>query len=188
MDSSAAYGLLRGLRPPVHKLDQDGICVPRPFSIGFFQSKLKVYESIRKQTRSLLRVAARLSVAASKTQDGEFYSGSFAARAAFGARSSHFISSSRYLSQVFIPCSSLPTRNYPQHQSKPNSTKHLLNKFDLYKLAQFLSNLKRVSGWHVRSCRDHTCVQDWLWECANPLHVHTGPYFWKAPRPRSVVC
>lgn len=147
MDSSAAYGFLRGLRPPVHKLVQDGICVPRPFSIGFFQSKLKVYESIRKQTRSLRRVAAHLSVAASKTQDVEFHNGSFAAWAAFGARSSHCIPSSRYLSQDFIPCSSLShMRNYPQPQSKPNSTKHLLNKFDLYKLAQFLSNLKRVSG------------------------------------------
>lgn len=121
MDNSAAYGFLRGLRPPVHKLDQDGICVPRPFSIGFFQSKLKVYESIRKQTWSLLRVAAHLSVAASKTQDGEFYNGSFAARAAFGARSSHCISSSRYLSQVFIPCSSLPTwETTPSHN--PNQT------------------------------------------------------------------
>lgn len=174
VDNSAVYGFLRGL-------SWIKIWLLRPFSIVLFQRKLKVHKkSIRKQTRSLLKVAAHPSVVASTTQDGKFYN---------GAGISHWISSYHYLFQVFTPCSSHPTyETTPQLQSKPNSAQHLLNKFDLYKLARFLSNLKRVSGWHVGSCSDHTCVQGWLWECENPMHVHTGPHFWKAPRPKRVVC
>lgn len=141
MDNSAAYGFLRGLRPSDHKLNQDGIWVLRPFSIGFFQSKLKVYESIRKQTRSLLRVATPLSVAASKTQDGEFYNGSFTPQAAFRACSSHCISPSHYLFRVFIPCSSLPTwETTPSYNPNPTLRNiYLLNLIYINLLNFFLT-------------------------------------------------
>lgn len=132
-----------GCVPSVHKAGQDGNWLAMPLSTVFFQSKLEIHKSIRKQNNSLWRAAAHLSEWHLTSPTTEVYHPSLPLE---------HVPISIFL-QVYTCSKSLfivllfSHKKQPQPQSKPKSVKHLLNMFELYKLTQYSLSLENI--FHV---------------------------------------